>query len=132
MRQDYLEILRAEADADDPTLQEYIHRARRDVLAMLEGFSPKESEAYDPDYGPWIPQMTRIAQAFEQHGQRGVQQELARMLHEGVAEASVLLDKAERWDGRLWKEALEELWEMMEDEEEERAAQERRAAKERG
>jgi hypothetical protein len=119
----YLKTIQAWQQANDPEVQEHLHRARRDVLTMLEGFSPKESEAYNPDYGPWIPQMTRLAQAFEQHGQRGVQQELAKMLHEGVAEASVLLDKAERWDGWLWKEALEELWKEIE-------ARERRAAAE--
>lgn len=107
MRQEYLEILRAEVDADDPTLQEYIHRARRDVLTMLEGQPPQEGA----DYGPWKPQMADLLYTFEQSGALIVQEYLAKMLDEEEVWPSILLDKAVAPDGRPWVEVMREKWE---------------------
>src|SRR5512146_1726061 len=125
MRQVYLEILRAWEQADDPEVQEHLHRARRDVLAMLEGQAPPEGE----DYGPWKSQMEDLLYTFEQSGTVIAQQYLAKMLDEEEVWPAILLDKAVAPDGRPWVEVLKEQWKAeweAWEEQECRAAAERR------
>lgn len=93
--------------AEDPALQECLHRARQDVLAMIEGQPPQEGE----DYGPWKPQMGDLRYTFEQSGALIVQEYLAKMLDEGEVWPSILLDKAVAPDGRPWVEVMREKWE---------------------
>ena len=119
-RMGYLEGVRAWLEANKPEVQEPLRRARRDVLAMIEGQPPQEGA----DYGPWKPQMQELSLAFFLDEGRRVQHDLARMLHKEVAEERVLLRGAVASDDRPWVEVLEELWEKIE-------AEERRAAAER-
>lgn len=111
------DILKEMERADEARAVEQLFRARRDMCLLLEGHHPQEGE----DYGFWERHLARLMQAFEQDGARGVQMELAALLHDKRLEkVPMLLREAVAPDGRLWWDVLAKVW-----------AEERRAADER-